>query len=989
MLGAALAAASVFIDVGGAHAQSARDADFAAQLYQKGYEDLAEEEARRIEADGSYDTKTRGDAGYLYARMLKVKAQREGKTELLEQYKRLIDELKKKYPEHSASKVAGLEQLQAQLAEAETLFANARDETEPAKAQEMRARAIELFQGALERFDEEIVEIQKGFARNPSDDLQYKRDLAEYLRANAYFTYALTLEPGARERTNALDKARELFASFFDERTEFFHLWTLSFLGRGKAELELGKFKEATETFLEAGGIEAPFKHPDPAIRKQMEDFVRDARAEGYYWLIVTQVRSKSFNEALEAADAMEKEFPDFKRAHFGRLAILERGKAYAGLERYKEAGEAIYEVVEMSMRNVTDHFPGYDIDRYGVSAAKALAEIVDTTPAIFPAPVQYRAGQGFFFRQQWEKATWAFKQVLVTASTDEERELWGARALIDTANCYLKVGRVLEAAITYQGLYRLFPGNDQSGKAMALAKQIYGDLAKETKSAFYQKRADEVAEDIVKLAEGPAAEREKYKQAVEWQRARRYVDAAEKFLSIEKEVKYKGKTSPIPFYAEAIANAGYCYYLAHLEAAKSPGKGGEHLKKALDTLKHALDIGRKEKDLDAWAAAAYFLSRIHGNDKQKQWDEALAALEPFDDELAAQKGFLGRALGQRVYCYIQKGQLDAADAAFTRLEEVSASGEDLVDAAFYLGDAFGVEADHLQDEGKAGEAALAREKAAKCLRIWVTGQKDLTFRSGAWAADIVFRAGDYGGAKAAYESLFKRFPAKDKVTEEDRKAKVFEYAQLHYALALSRSGDNDKAIAIFEEVKKEIPRDFLLAMGYAETLNAKVLRMTAGTTRDRMVQEAYKAYLGEAGAPGYYTFLRQAGEEGYAEFVQVHNLPKRPYATILKEVEATIFELQLALKQYGEVLRQIQSFRTRQVFDDVINLQSGGQVVGQIVEEDEEKVVVLVAGEKKTIAKGDVARTRRGGLDIERFPPELRKRFDELEARAKKEGKL
>ncbi|MHC4392574.1 MAG: AAA family ATPase, partial [Planctomycetota bacterium] len=496
---------------GPVRAQSDRDAEFAEILLRSDYLDLAELEARRIESEARYGTTVRGDAGYLLVQILKQKArvtQGSEKQAILDEVGKLIEELAQKYPSHSQSSVADLERLQARLSEAEAFMSLARDGEEG--ADEKREQAVAIYKEVTESFDaviasiaDRLKKVQKDGDRSALMDMMFKRDLAEYLRANAYFTYGQALNKDASDRTELLEKAHELFSNFFDDRGMFFNLSTLSYIGRGKAEIELGRFEDAMMTFEEAQYIEAR-PSGDPAHDRQQETFVKDIQTEATYWMINASVAAGQHEKGIEGFEMLKQQLPEYLDTHFGKIAVFEYAKALAAKGRLRAAGDAIDLVLQRSMKSA-GVLPGYDIDRYGVSACKALADIYATSTGFFPAPLQYRAGQGFFFKRDFEGATYALKGVLASSASDEERQVYGPKALSDLGAAYEYIGRPYESALAYQGLYRMFPECDQANSAMRNTKRLFAELA--AKDAWYRTLSDEVTRDQQELLSGVGAE--------------------------------------------------------------------------------------------------------------------------------------------------------------------------------------------------------------------------------------------------------------------------------------------------------------------------------------------------------------------------------------------------------------------------------------------------------------------------------------------------
>lgn len=964
----------VFAGATVACAQAARDAEFASIVLGRGYGDVAEWEARRIEADASYDVQVQGDAGYLLARILKLKAAAnpERAPELLREQGVLIDELKRKYPAHPMSSVADLEQLQVRLREAEALLNRAAAEEDEALAVVKRAEAVDVFHQVLEQFDGVIAGMAKRLSKDSSDgNMRFKRDLAEYLRANAYYTYGRALE-GETERQQAFDKARELFSLFFDDRGEFFNLWVLSFLGRGKAELELARFDDAVSTFSDALEIESP-GHPEADVARQLEAFVRDAKAESFYWLLASQVKAQHFAAGVATAKRFAAEFPGAQDTHFGKLFVLEQGRALAGVGDYQGAGEVVFGLLVQSMKS-PDVIIGFDIDRYGVSAAKTLAELSAQTAGFFRAPIQYRAGQGFLFKREWERATWALKGVVASASTDDERERWGALALEDMASCYERLNRLEEAALCYQGIYRMFPENVGADRAMRMAKQHFMTLGKA--DSHYQGLADQVTQDMTEKLSGVGAQKVRYNQAVEWQRQGRYTDAARGFLEIPAEINDRGSSVAVDFHGKALANAGYCYFMA-ARRAKAEADVQRLREKAQETLKRALAYGEENGDLGAQAGAAYYLALIASTDEVADYEGAVRLLAEFDTTLRQQAAYADKAFGQLAYSLIKLKRFDEAAGRLRMLVEAYPRSEEAILPAFYLGDGYVREAEAALGKGeyRAGSELLGR--AGEWLHLWLSKSPKATFQQRAWVGDVLYRAHRYEAALDVLTHALTQLGDKT-LPEALVKGFVREYAHIEAADCWLKKGKFAKAVEHlnlasdgFEAASDEANADFL----YARTRSDALYRQWVERKDEGLIAELKVAH------ENYWRVLESTGEEGLEKLRKAYNLGAESFYVQRKRADYRLLEILLGLREWGMVNSQVQQMVELQALADVV-VTDNGSVTGLVVSEDGDAVVVQVGGEQRRVPRATIQR-------IERFPTALREQFLALQERARSEGKL
>jgi hypothetical protein len=976
-----------------AHAQATRDAEFARILLQKGFVDLAESEARRIEGDAGYAEAVRGDAGYLLARVLKARASQDPSQapDLLDEMGRLIEELKRKYPTHQMSAIADLEQLQVRLKEAETRLAKAEGEADAAKAAEERVAAVTIFDEVLAQFEAVITEMNQRLEKSEDEDLIYKRDLAEYLFANAYFTYGKALVEGSEDRKAAFTQSRDKFQSFFDERGDFFNLQVLAFLGLGKAQLELGQYEDAGWTFTDAVEVEVPFEHPDPDMRREMQQFVDDAKAEAYFWMLTAHVRAKQYQDALEGWRSMDERFSEGKTTHFGKLSVLMYGKALAGLGRYGEAGDAIAEVLEASMKS-ENLIPGYDIDPYGVSASKTLAEISEGYTGFFPAPLQFRAGQGFIFKREFEKATYALKGVLAASATDAEREQWGPLALMDLAAAYDRLSRPIDAALAYQGLYRLFPDAANADTAMKLSKQRYMALEEVDQKGFYKALADEVTDDMQRTLRGIGVEKIKYNRGVESQKLGRYVEAAGHFERVEREIQFEGRTIAVDFYGKALANAGYCWYMAARQE-RARQRAERHEEKAREALNRALAFGEETGDQGAQAAAAYFLALIaSAGDEQEasSYEGALAQLAKFDGTLKQDRAYRDKALGQMVHCHVmlaarggdvtaKQEHLSRAERRYAELTKQFPGSEEATIPAFEIGDAYAKLSREHAKAAAADDAGRALRKAARFLKQWLDASERVSFGQRVWVGGMLLRTASYAEAAEVLGAAVAQAET-DGVSDSQKEQMTLEYAKIELAASLVKSGDItralqrlDEAAQVFSAAGKDPTDDFL----YAKTRDDALYRRWQKSQDVRELAELKTAH------ESYWAVLDALGEVGWEDMTRTYNLPVRSFYVADKEAAARSLEIQLGLKQWRFVHSQIAQMLESGALDDLVRRKIGGDVTGMITEEGQDAVTVKKAdGSTEMVPRSEVR-------VIERFPKELREKFRAMLDKAKQEGNL
>jgi tetratricopeptide (TPR) repeat protein len=749
---------------------------------------------------------------FIAADSLKVMAQQSNDPNMLKEYEDALKALQQKYPNHSRASMAGLDTFNAAKDRALTLISRAKEETDAAKAAQLMQEGRRLFADNLEPLKKTIAEMTKAVdafiekeasgealseeQQEQKQETEFQRDLAEFLLADAYASYASTFPEGDAGRAENYRKALEGYEHQINMRGTFPHLLNFAYVGRVDVQIELGQLDDAIANARDLTAIEPP----DPSAPKELLDHIKDICIRGYYGWVRALVKAGKFQEAVQAAAGIdEARYAQGWRDHpMGILLQFERAKAQAGAGQGAAGAAELWSVIQQAMQVPdSEKIPGLGMSRIGAGACRALSELSDVSGGeIYPPAMQYHVGIGYFLRQRSDLAIAGFKGVLVSARTPAERREWVPKAVKQIGNLLFEQNRFLEAALAYETVMTEFPDHPDASDAVKFALSAarraidqFGEnpTNKQTPICALYNRIESGAaqndpEQLAKVAMRTAGELHERGQ---------WAEAADNYLKVPAEIPLEGGGKrAVTIYPNAVANAGYCYFQLY-----KASKNQEHLGKAREQLTRAVQLARAANDVEAQSLAAFYLGELECElDRPTQSLEALAA---FDRELASATRYMVRARYVQAQAYFKLNQPDAVAKAEEAFDKISSRTDDQYYArfAYYLARQLRTLAsaklkeagDHLE------EARELRRKSARYGKAFFDGSNKDTLRDAHyfWVGSVLFDGGLYADAVAVYREALTKFqrPTLDGTEDVTKLFGEFDTAELNLAYAMVLAG--------------------------------------------------------------------------------------------------------------------------------------------------------------------------------------------------------
>lgn len=769
---------------------------------------LAEEEAKALMASASPEEK--GDLAFLRADALRY-------MNKMEEYKKAIADAQKKYPNHSRAGDVKVDLFFSTFANLQRRLTKAKDETDSDKKKTLLdgihkdydvlladfKKVRDATTADCEKTIESIEEMKEKYTDANVAKLR-RRDLLEYKYCEILYHAALSYKKSADKRGELLNTAYTAIDNFTLDRGEnySFDLLANAYKLKGQILMEQGKAAEAVFEFEGLKEYVAPIRVNDPNVMKKVKEFERGVRISGYRLFASACSRAKQFEKAIEAFDQLEKNIPGYEKSREGLLAMFELTTCLAGVGRTTEALEKIWPIVEDPKSVKVE---GINPEGLKVEACKALAGISDAAGGeIFPPEIQFMVGFGYTARGDDEAAIVGYKGVLTSAVSREDREEWVPKAVKEMGTLLYYQGRYLEAVLAYRTVPVEFPEHPEAldnikfaKTAVAKALSLYGESDADKGPIYALKK--ELDELLIRLDEGgKSASTIIFKEAAGLQGKGQFLQAAKKYMDVPEFVEQDGKKVRVKVFANALANAGYCYFK---QAEKTKKK--ELMDDAQKTLSRALKIAEETKDDKSLAVASYYLGELYNANKKH--DKAIEALKLFDGRLKKLKSFRVRARAQQVTAYLALGKNKQAEKRFEDVE--GEKGGLLIGMAVDLAQWYAISA----SKAKGETASEYRRQAGKYAMEYVNRSKRLSRSSVMWAASIINDGGQAEKAVEIYEKLFQDFPrpkmedtkAFDKGEKQMDIQTSYDLAELSLARAYLNGKKYDKAYAIFSKLKK------------------------------------------------------------------------------------------------------------------------------------------------------------------------------------------
>ncbi len=767
------------------------------------------------------------DLEFLAADALKVIARNANDPDMLADYEKKLEALQKKYPNHGRAALAGIDAFNAAKDRALAIIGQANEETDEGKKQDLMEEGRKLFDSVLEPFKGAIAEQTKqvnelltkeehGTASDEEaqqrQEIEHQRDLSEFLLAEAYASYAKTFPEGSEEQKGVYKKALQGYEHYIYNRgTDVRWLW-YSYVGRCEVLMATGDYDEAAMGFDELTMVEWPYGMPeDPEVRKSIKALVQEICIRGYHGAVRALLLAGKPKEAFAKSQEIDQNpTAEGWRDHpMGILLTFERAKALAGAGQGARGAQELWRIIQNAKRAPENQkIPGLGMSREGAGAARALSELSDLTGGeIYSPEIQFYVGLGYFLRQRPELAVAGYKGVLVAARTKKEREEWVPKAVKEIGNLLFTEERYLEAALAYQTVMAEFPDHEWADEAVRFAvsasKKAIDQFGEDptNRSATLVQFMAQIEQGATEVAGPEYAARIHLKTAKEHHEKQQWIPAAQAYLKVPAEYtdEKTGQKKRISFYANAVANAGYCYFKAYQDSKKE-----NHLALARENLQKAADVGAETNDLESQALACFYLGQLELDLDRPQ--QALRALEPFNGPLAGTTRYVVRARYQQAMAHLAMGGEDNARAAEDYFKRVA----DKTDDGFYEQFAYSmairmrsVGNDLFKQTNDFMQPRRYRAKAARYAKYWAQAAK-LDQTRGAvllYLGDVLFDGGLYRDALKLYQAAapeLERAAAKDL---DD--AQRLDLVRLNMGVCMIEDGDLEEGVELLGEVRR------------------------------------------------------------------------------------------------------------------------------------------------------------------------------------------
>jgi len=699
-------------------------------------------------------------------------------------------------------------------------------------------------------------------------DKVWKRNLAEYLYATSFIYYAKVVPKD--KKNEVIERGLKKFARFIDGDVEFEGDMDPAPQGIEKpidpeprdtfrmliylSEIAIG------QCFVEVGNIDEAIGHFDYMIQAELpegsetsETDIRrivDIRLQAYYLEAYAFNLAKKHDEAVRILtdreigmfyqsgkpisphipamlEYWEKQnrpevarMPNARENVYGKLAAFQLAKALTALGRYSEGIEEAYKIfaIEQGSRK------GGQVSPFEVEAAKTMAELSKQVSTVkFPIGAAFAVARGFQYQEQWEEAIMAFRKVYGAPGSQAEVKEYAPKALFELGKLLYSGERYLESGIAFTEICERFQDFPQIGQAATLLKQSFRkarEMAK--KSGKLTEVEEEWFEKSKKLAMSavPASLepiKEMFTDASERAREGNYELAADSYENIPKSYEETNSVGqkvqkPVPFYAYARAQLGYCYYIMYTKTLKKdPEEAKRMLKKAVTFLDEALNEAAEFEDAKAEATARYYLAKCMVEDawgeelSSKNAKKALSFLAGFEEKFQNNKtalNYMPDVLATMATAYYKLRNYDKLHDAFQKLEKNYAKSPVLSATAFELYDLMKAQGDNMAT----ADAELAvpyYEKASYYIYSWYKSSKNLKPESILWAGNALHKTKAYDKAVDVLMKYFEVLPPPDSRTEDEKKQATS--AKVMLAQAYFGKGEYEAAAGLFDLLRRTV----------------------------------------------------------------------------------------------------------------------------------------------------------------------------------------
>ena len=614
-------------------------------------------------------------------------------------FSKLLDEFKRRFPEHRRSRSGGLEQAGQLLSDVLTELENAVLASADV-AEKKRQAARQAFYGevvpALEQLIEDFGQQLKSGKEAARDTLIQTIDQTELARVNFFLLFARPWPSASPERQKALERGLELAEAFVDKGTPYFGMEYSCQLQRGVISYELGRYLDAEGHLEVLYGIEPPIPKPHPDalvaafkdLRLQALLFGTRSLNSGAQYREARRVLDRYFfgetskgGAAPSYADLREtvaswssgkgvsvQAASDLKK--FAVLTCLEYGIAIIGSGQVEDGLNLIQGVIgEYSDSD------GAQGKAFVVDAQKALGRIALINGVDLRGQDYYQAALGLKSDHRYTEALTAFQTALAALGSSDPKEM-GALCLNEIGEMLFLLDRYAESAVAYAELFDAFDFVVESTPIAARAAQNFlaavNKTIDTTADGSDHTELQRLFEDATRRSEQHSGKGLSPLQAQMSAAGRlagegRFEEAREIYLAIPKKLEQRdGGSSDVPFYWRAQAQAEEMVFDAQ-RSAELDGDDPSAMDALIPRLEKIARLALKDGQLDGAARASLVLAQIFSS--REDWAAVERSLTIFESELAHSASLdVCSGMGLLVIAEARQGRCAQARKGFAKL---------------------------------------------------------------------------------------------------------------------------------------------------------------------------------------------------------------------------------------------------------------------------------------------------------------------------------
>ncbi|MEX1025634.1 MAG: tetratricopeptide repeat protein [Planctomycetota bacterium] len=299
------------------------------------------------------------------------------------------------------------------------------------------------------------------------------------------------------------------------------------------------------------------------------------------------------------------------------------------------------------------------------IRAQAVISEITDRPGVVVSPAVLFEAAQGKYYSRDYDDAVTAFLEIRDRLDTQDEatRKEYGARTLHFLANAYNRMGRKLEAGLTFREAIKRFEGDPEYDPKNASG---YLSMMKELRSTSGQ--APQFV-DLVKDAENEVIAH----QLADADPGKILIDQGDRRYSTEDfeqaRAKYLEVDSGSKYYEKALTKAALTLYKqGRFDDARAEFEAyvDEYV---TDAANQVTDDVRQAMRREARAMATFYIGRI-AFDKDSDFDEAIRRFTDYHERFPSQDSYGPIALYKLLEAHLAKDQFAEARTVLDQMIE-------------------------------------------------------------------------------------------------------------------------------------------------------------------------------------------------------------------------------------------------------------------------------------------------------------------------------